>query len=115
MEEFDKFPYFFEEGMRLVAHCPLCEAKLNPIRAEVVDERDDLNVMHVQCSKCKGALLVILVQTNVGVNSVVMVSDLSYHDVCSFRRKGSLSADQVIDIHQCFRDKDVVKKILALK
>lgn len=115
MEEFDSFPPFFEEGLRLVAHCPLCEAKLNPIKAELVEERDDLHVLHVQCSKCKGSLLVILVQTTVGINSVVMVSDLSYADVCSFKQKGSLTADQVIDIHQLLQEEDIVKKILALK
>ena len=115
MEELDKFPYFFEEGMRLIAHCPLCEAKLNPIRAELIEEREDMNIVHIQCTKCKGSLLVVLVQTNVGMSSVVMVSDLSYGDVCSFKQKGSISADQVIEIHQALQDKDAVKQILALK
>ncbi len=99
----------------MVAHCPLCEAKLNPVKAELVEEREDMNVLHITCSRCKGALIVVLAQTNAGMSSVVMVSDLSYQDVCSFKHKDALSADQVIDIHQLLQDKDVVKKILALK
>lgn len=115
MDELEKFPFFHDEGIRLVSSCPLCDAKLSAAKAQMIEEREDMSLVHIQCSKCKTSLLVVVVNTQMGISSVVLITDLSFEDVLTFRDIPELTADTVIEIHQMMKDKNVVKKILALK
>ena len=115
MDELEKFPFFHDEGIRLVSTCPLCDAKLNTAQAELIEEREDMSLVHIKCAKCKTALLVVVVSTQMGVSSVVLITDLSYEDVLSFQETASITADNVIELHEMMKDKNIVKKILALK
>lgn len=115
MDELEKFPFFHDEGIRLVSSCPLCDAKLSSAKAQLIEERDDMSLVHIQCTKCKTALLVVVVNTQMGVSSVVLITDLSFEDVLTFREVPGVTADDVIALHQTIRDKNFVKKILALK
>lgn len=115
MENIDKFPYFFDEEVKLIAYCPLCEADLNPVKAKVVEGKEDLHLVHIQCNKCKGYILALVMKTTNGLSSIGLITDLNYNDVARFKDKEIINDDEVIKIHKLFNKKGVVKQILDTK
>lgn len=112
MENSDKFPYFSDEEVKLIAYCPFCESDLNPVKAKVIDDRDDSQLIHVQCNTCKGFILALLTKTAAGLNSIGLITDLTFDDVFQFKNKERLQADDVIAIHQTLANKNIIKQIL---
>lgn len=99
----------------MVGNCPVCDAKLPPSKAHIVQESGDVSLVHITCSKCKTHLLVGVVNTSMGLSSVVLITDLNYEDVCAFKDFPYLTADNVIEVHQMMKDKNLVKDLLSLK
>lgn len=114
MENFDKFPYFSDEDVKIIAYCPFCEADLNPVRARVVDSNEEKQLVHLQCTKCKTYILALLIKTINGLSSVGLITDLNFNDVMSLKDKISLEADELINLHHKLKQKDIVEKILEL-
>ena len=95
MENFDKFPYFSDEEVKLIAYCPFCESDLNPVKAKVVDDKDDSQLIHIQCNNCKGFILALLTKTVSGLSSIGLITDLTFEDVFQFKDKARLQADEI--------------------
>ena len=115
MEEFNKFPYFSDDEVKLIAYCPFCEADLNPVKAKVIEDKDDSQLVHIQCNKCQGYILALITRTISGLTSVGLITDLTYDDVFQFKNKKELQSDEVINIHNIFSNPKVIKTILNQK
>src|SRR5436190_22774009 len=87
---------FFDEGVKLISYCPLCEQSYNPQQAKVLGEKEDSHLLHIQCGNCSNAIIALVLISSVGVSSVGMVTDLSYDEVNVFRNAPPISADDVI-------------------
>jgi hypothetical protein len=90
---------FFDEGVKLISYCPLCEMSYNPQEARVLGEKDDSHLLHIQCGNCSNAIIALVLISSVGVSSVGLVTDLSYDDVKRFKEAPIVSTDDVIDVH----------------
>ena len=95
-----KSHHFSGEGLRLISYCPLCETSYNPLRARVLEERDDAHLVHIQCSNCGSSIVALILSSNVGITSVGLVTDLTGDDVLHFKDVGRVTADEVLAIHQ---------------
>jgi len=115
MENLDKFPYFFDEGLKLIAYCPLCDASITPQKAKIVESRDDLHLVHIQCQKCQGYILALMLKTAGGLSSIGLITDLNFNDVFKFKDGQKIEADEVLKIYQALNKKDIVKQILEDK
>ena len=102
-----QFPY---EGLKLMAHCPLCQARYQPNLAKVIAEREDAYLLHVPCPKCRTAV-VALVSANVfGVSSVGILTDLAHEEILAAAH-GPVAADDVLELYQALRDGSLVKPL----
>ena len=95
---------FWQDGLRLVSYCPLCEAEFNPMEARVLGEDGEAHLLHVRCRACSNAVLALVLVTKAGVSSIGLVTDLSYDDVVKFRQGGRVVTDDVIDVHTSLSD-----------
>lgn len=103
------FPY---EGLKLMAHCPLCQARYQPSLARIVSEKEDAYLLHVPCPKCH-ASVVALVSANVfGISSVGVLADLTSDEVLAVTRQ-SVTADDVLDLYKAFRDGSFAKVLTS--
>ncbi len=114
MENFDKFPYFSNEDVKIIAYCPFCDADLNPVKARIIETNEDMQLVHIQCNKCSTFILALLMKTANGLTSVGMITDLNFNDVAKFKEVSSLSADQIINLHKTFSKKDISQKLLEI-
>jgi len=87
------------EHLKLVAYCPLCETRSNPVDARLLGTDGDTQLMHVTCRKCGSACLSLVLVSRVGASSVGLVTDLTYDDVMRFRRAQTVGIDDVIETH----------------
>jgi len=112
MENLDNSPYFFEDEVKVIAYCPVCETDINPIKAKIVENKEDLNLVHLQCNKCKGNILALILKTTNGLSSIGLMTDLNYNDIFYFKDKGRVSDDEVINFHKKIRQKDFSKQVI---
>lgn len=92
-------PNFWNEGLKLIQTCPMCEAAYNPVEARVVGERDDSHLVHIQCKKCSNSILALVLVSPVGVSSVGVITDLTLDDVMRFREAPEVEMDDAILTH----------------
>ena len=108
---------YFQDGLRLVSYCPLCESSYNPMEARVLGEKEDGHLLHIRCKKCWNSILALVLVSNVGVSSVGLVTDLTFEDVVKFRETSSdVTIDDVIQIHELLESEhqgDFIDAVLA--
>ena len=95
-----KSHHISSEGLRFISYCPLCEASYNPLRARVLEERDDAHLVHIQCARCGSSIVALIMNSGLGLTSVGLVTDLTGDDVLRFKDEISLTGDDVLDVHQ---------------
>jgi len=104
---------FFDEGVKLISYCPLCESSYNPREARVLGEKDDSHLLHIQCGNCANAIIALVLISSVGVSSVGLVTDLGYDEVNRFKEAASVSTDDVIETHHLLKDEVSLFRRLA--
>lgn len=90
----------WNEGLKLVSFCPVCETRYNPMEARLLGERGEMHFLHVQCRKCQHSILALVLVNQVGASSVGLLTDLSYEDVLRVKMERSISVDDVIAVHE---------------
>ncbi|MCR4313796.1 MAG: hypothetical protein NUV84_00940 [Candidatus Uhrbacteria bacterium] len=93
----------WNEGLKLVSFCPVCETRYNPMEARLLGEQEETHLLHVQCRKCQHSILAIVLVNQVGASSVGLLTDLSYDDVVRVKSGSWVSVDDVIEVHRLFQ------------
>lgn len=97
------FP-LFGENLKLVSVCPLCSAEKEAIKTQVVDENEEAHLLHMQCDKCGSAVVAVVVHASNGLNSVGMLTDLTYADVLKFRAAAPIEIDDTLTFYEALKD-----------
>ena len=97
---------YFDEGVKLISYCPLCETSYNPQEAKVLGEKEDSHLLHIQCGNCSNAIIALVLISSVGVSSVGLVTDLAFDEVNRFKENTNVSTDDVIETHHLLQDED---------
>ena len=86
--------------MQILTVCPLCHANYNPLKTQIVAERDDAHLLYLECRQC-GSSVVAVVTTGVGgLSTIGAVTDLSSHELASWQDKEEIGLDDVIDLYR---------------
>lgn len=97
---------FFDEGVKLISYCPLCESSYNPQEAKILGEKDDSHLLHIQCGNCSNAIIALVLISSVGVSSVGLVTDLRHDEVNRFKEAPAVSTDDVIEVHDALQNEE---------
>lgn len=97
----------FGQGVKIVSYCPLCETQYNVKQAKILDEREDAQLLHITCVKCKSSVLAMILMNPMGISSVGLVSDLNSVEVGKFKKKNAISSDEVINFHKTLEKKSI--------
>lgn len=95
---------FWDDGLKLISFCPLCETHYNPMEAKVVGERGGAHLLHITCKKCSNSVIALVMANREGVSSVGLVTDLSFGDVVRFRESPAVDTDDVLELHGALED-----------
>ncbi len=87
------------DALRVMAYCPLCDTRYEPMHARILSESGRTRLIHVTCEECGCATLSLLQEHEAGASSVGLVTDLSHTDVLEFHSNTKVTMDDVIDVH----------------
>ncbi|MBT3538809.1 hypothetical protein HOF40_04485 [Candidatus Parcubacteria bacterium] len=85
---------------KVMKECPLCEATFETNSIKTVDQSQGSHVLHITCSKCKNALILLVGLTDVGVGLVGLISDLTFEDAFRLKNRQSMTEDDLLDYYQ---------------
>lgn len=94
--------HFSPEGLKLISRCPLCSEPYRPFQASIVEEKEEAQLLHLECDKCHCNMVALIVSGQMGLTSVGLITDLTSEDVERFKDAQPLSQDRVIDAFQEF-------------
>lgn len=97
---------FFDEGIKLISYCPLCESSYNPSSAQVLGEKDDSHLLHIRCGQCSNAIIALVLISTAGISSVGLVTDLGFDEVNRFKGAAPVSTDDVIEMHHLLQNEE---------
>ena len=93
-------PSFFEEGIKLISFCPLCQAKQEAMEVKILETTEVARLLHLHCQRCQAAILALVMLSPSGLNSVGMITDLSAEEVLKFKETDNLEADDILSFHE---------------
>src|SRR5690606_24858519 len=97
--------HFSPEGLRLISKCPLCSEQYQPFQANIVEEKAEAQLVHIQCHKCQSAIVALIVKGQIGLTSVGLITDLNSADVEKFKDAPAISEAQVFEAFETLTNK----------
>ena len=92
----------WNEELKLVSFCPVCETRYNPMEARMLGKQADAHLLYIQCRKCEHSILALVLVNQVGASSIGLLTDLAYDDILRFRSNQKVTVDDVIATHTLF-------------
>jgi len=87
--------HFSPEGLRLISKCPLCSEQYEPFQARIIEEKSEAQLVHIQCKKCQSSIVALIVNGQLGLTSVGLITDLSSEDVETFKDASPITEEDV--------------------
>ena len=84
------------KDLQILSTCPLCHAQYNPIKTQIVAERDDAHLLYLECRQCGSAVVAVVTNSAQGLTSVGTVTDLTSREVMMLPANGAVTHDDVI-------------------
>jgi hypothetical protein len=101
-----------QDHLKIISNCPVCDSRNFPAQIKLLNENDVSHLLHIQCRKCKSCIIVLITSGPQGVMSMGLLTDLKSDEVLKFSKGQSISADDVLDIHELLESKS--QKIFEL-
>lgn len=104
---------FFQEGLKLINYCPVCQNRYDQPEAKILEEREDAYLIHLKCRRCSSSVVALVVANVLGVTSVGLITDLASDEVLKFKNTAPIGVDEVIATHQLLSaDKECLKQLI---
>lgn len=101
------------KDLQILSTCPLCHAQYNPLKTEIVAERDDAHLLYLECRHC-GSTVVAVVTTGVsGLTSIGAVTDLTSREITTIPAHDVVTHDDVIALYDWLEREDRLPQALT--
>lgn len=84
--------------------CSVCKSPYDPWSVHEIVVQEERYLLHIVCQKCRTAILALISVQNSEVKAMELITDLNQKDVLKFDRKGPICADDVLELHDQFRN-----------
>ena len=93
----------FDEGIKIISFCPLCKAKQENVAVSILETTEVARLIHLECQKCRSAILALVIMSPSGMNSLGMITDLSAGEALKFKENPSLEVDEILAFHNLLK------------
>jgi hypothetical protein len=87
------------DSLRVLQHCPVCQGEYPKDGGSVLEEKQEARLLHLTCTKCRHAVIALVVTTSFGVSSVGMLTDLNFKDGIRLKTKGAITENELLSFH----------------
>lgn len=92
--------FFSGDGdLRVLTACPFCNTSYTVRAARVLAQKDDAHVVHIECRNCGGSIVALVLASNLGAQSVGVVTDLTRDEVAHYSGAHPVNTDDVLNLH----------------
>jgi hypothetical protein len=92
------------ENFEQLTRCPICSNQYSGKEVTILEESEKQSTFHLSCSGCGVALMVFISTGQFGIVSVGMITDLNTNEAKNFYKTESITADQVIEVHEYLKN-----------
>ncbi len=101
--------------LKIISNCPVCKSVYYPSEINILDEKENAHLLHLQCRKCKSCLLVLIVAGPRGVNSIGLITDLQSVETIKFLESSPVCADDVLEAKEIINNPKEFIRIIRTK
>lgn len=98
-------------NLEYLTTCPLCNKKYGPVKALVLEEKENKTVLHLTCANCQAATLVFVSFGQAGLASVGMATDIVRDEAKKFFGGEEISSDKVLEIHELLEKTTTISEL----
>lgn len=98
--------------LQILTACPLCHANYNPLKTEIMAEREDAHLLYLVCRQCSSAVVAVVTTGGTGVSTYGMVTDLTSQEVAASSWVTAVGEDDVLALHGWLDQDDHLKGLL---
>lgn len=92
---------FSREQDRVIPQkCPVCGAQRDHLSYMPLGHDDDRTIVHISCTKCAGAAMIFVSQSDMGMMTVGVLTDTTPLEARSFFNGTIISDNDVIAVHE---------------
>lgn len=91
-------------NMQIVTKCPMCDFKYDKNNIKVVDSKDGVVTLYMNCQKCKSSVMMLVMTGAMGITSISMISDFIEDDIDKIGRS-CIGYDDVLEMHKFLENK----------
>ena len=100
-------------NLKHLTECPVCNKKYQHTKTFLLEEDEARTTFHLTCGNCKTSILVFVSSGQFGVISLGVATDMSGSEARRLFRNDSISADNVIKVHELLREhKGGIKELI---
>ena len=92
------------ENMQIMTKCPMCDFKYEKKDVKVVNNKEGIITLYLNCQNCKGSIVMLIMAGAFGVTSISMTSDIIEEDFENIER-GCVEYDDVLEMHKFLKNK----------
>lgn len=86
--------------LQILTVCPLCQATYNPLKTQIMAERDDAHLLYLECRQCGSAVVAVVTTGLSGLSSIGTVTDLTSQELVDIPARSAVSIDDVLDMYR---------------
>lgn len=90
-------------SLKIISNCPVCKSVYYPAEINVIDEKENAHLLHLECRKCKGRLVVLIMSGPRGINSIGLQTDLMSDEMLKFLDSQPVTADEVLEAKEILK------------
>ncbi|EKE06743.1 MAG: hypothetical protein ACD_18C00290G0001 [uncultured bacterium] len=83
----------------IMKECLVCKNKITDKNIQIVSEESSSYMLHLKCSQCANALVILASVNEIGVGIVGMMSDLSYEDARKMHKKEVIDENFLLEAY----------------
>ncbi len=102
----------FQQNIKIVSKCPLCNKTYKTDQAEIIQENDTSQLIFISCPNCKTNMIALLIETQIGTNTISLISDLESFEIQKFSKLHTIKDDEVIDFYKRLKNKQFLNNLL---
>ncbi len=87
------------EQLKIISTCPVCNTQNFPEQIKVISQGENEHCLFLQCRKCKGRVVVLIMQSMQGVSSVGFLTELNSEEILKLSRRPKITADDVLAVY----------------
>ena len=109
-----KRPDHWQEALRAVNRCPICDNSYQQEKARLHYKGDSTILVHITCEYCQSNFAAMVFSFGQGLSSVGAITDLHFDDLVRLYESPAIGSDEAIEAYQFLNSNNFLNSLLKV-